>query len=299
MEHISPYFGDGDKMQMLFHFMANQHIILALAKEQAEPIIRGLKAPPEIPAIAQWAHFIRNHDELSLDKLTRAEQDEILTGFNQDKEQVWIFDRGIRRRFPPLVANDPRRLRLAYSLMFTLPGTPVLFYGEEIGLGDDLSQPERNSIRPPMQWSNEANAGFSTAPADKLFRPVISDDTYGYQQVNVIDQRRDPGSLLNWMERAIRIRKECPEFGWGTWSLVETHHPSVLTHRCEWLGGTVLAIHNLSKEACKVTLTLKAEDGKLIDLLGGLQYEVFDDATHTMQLEGYGHYWFRLGEQHL
>lgn len=299
MEHVPPYFGDGDKMQMLFHFMANQHVILALAQEQAEPIVRGLKAPPDIPATGQWAHFIRNHDELSLDKLSDTEQEEILTRFKQDKEQVWIYDRGIRRRFPPLIDNDPQRLRLAYSLMFTLPGTPVLFYGEEIGLGDDLSQPERNSIRPPMQWSGEANAGFSTASADKLIRPVIADDTYGYQQLNVIDQRRDTNSLLNWMERAIRVRKECPEFGWGTWSLIETHHPSVFAHRCEWRGGTVLAVHNLSKKACKVTLELKAEDGKLIDLLGNQRYETIDDVSHYLQLEGYGHYWFRLGEQHL
>lgn len=299
MDHVLPYFGDGDKMQMLFHFMVNQHLMLALAQEQTEPIIQGLKAPPEIPAIAQWAHFIRNHDELSLDKLTDTEQDEILTRFKQDKEQVWIYDRGIRRRFPPLINNDPQRLRLAYSLMFTLPGTPVLFYGEEIGLGDDLSQPERNSIRAPMQWSGEANAGFSTAPYDKLIRPVISDDTYGYQQLNVIDQRRDSNSLLNWMERAIRVRKECPEFGWGTWSLVETHHPSVFAHLCEWRGGRVLAVHNLSKETCKVTLKLKAEDGKLIDLLGDRQYKTIDNTSHCMQLESYGHYWFRLGKQHL
>jgi maltose alpha-D-glucosyltransferase / alpha-amylase len=299
MEHISFYFGEGDKMQMLFSFIVNQQVILALAKEQAEPIIQGLKAPPDIPPTGQWVHFIRNHDELSLDKLSDTEQDEILTRFKQDREQVWIYDRGIRRRFPPLVDNDPQRLRLAYSLMLTLPGTPVLLYGEEIGLGDDLSQPERNAVRPPMQWSGETNAGFSIAAPDQLIRPVISDQTYGYQQLNVINQRRDPNSLLNWMERAIRIRKECPEFGWGTWRQVETHHPSVFAHRCEWQGGTVLAVHNLGKEPCEVKLELKPEDGQLIDLLGDLQNWRVDGASHDLHLEGYGHYWFRIGEYHL
>lgn len=295
MEQVPNYFGDDDKMQMLFSFMVNQHLILALAQEQAEPLIRGLKAPPPIPATGQWAHFVRNHDELSLDKLSKAEQTEILERFHQDREQVWIYDRGIRRRFPPLVDGDPQRLRLAYSLMLTLPGTPVLFYGEEIGLGDDLSQPERNSIRAPMQWSNEANAGFSTAPDDQLIRPVITDQQYGYQQLNVVAQNRDSNSFLNWMERAIRVRKECPEFGWGTWKLIKTDHPSVFAHRCEWQGRAVLAVHNLSSQACQVTLDLATEESdRLVDLLGGKQYQVQDN--HSLQIEGYGYYWFRLGD---
>jgi maltose alpha-D-glucosyltransferase / alpha-amylase len=300
MEHVPPYFGTGDKMQMLFSFMVNQHVMLALAQEQAEPLIRGLKAPPEIPAIAQWAHFIRNHDELSLDKLSDTEQNEILDRFQQDREKVWIFDRGIRRRFPPLVKGDPARLRLAYSLMLTLPGTPVLFYGEEIGMGDDLSQPERNSIRAPMQWSGESNAGFSTAPIDKLIRPVIADETFGYQHVNVMEQRRDPNSFLNWLERAIRIRKECPEFGWGTWKLINTSHPSVFAHRCEWKDGVVLAVHNLSKEACTVTLNLEVEaDHHLIDLLDGQRYKTSEDMLHPIKMQGYGHHWFRISSHNI
>lgn len=299
MEQVPAYFDDGDRMQMLFSFVVNQYLILALAREQVEPLIRGLKAPPAIPALCQWAYFVRNHDELSLDKLSKDEQTEILEKFGQDREQVWIYDRGIRRRFPALVNNDPQRLRLAYSLMLTLPGTPVLFYGEEIGMGDDLSQPERNSIRPPMQWSSEANAGFSRAPAEKLIRPVITDDQFGYQQLNVIDQRRDPESLLNWMERAIRMRKECPEFGWGTWNLIETGQPSVLAHRCEWQGEVVLAIHNFSKTGCTVKLDLSAEaSNRLVDLLGHEQYELVD-GSHQLELAGYGYYWFRLGKPDL
>jgi maltose alpha-D-glucosyltransferase/alpha-amylase len=299
MEAVPHYFGDGDKMQMLFNFMANQYLILALAREEVAPLIEGLKAPPEIPQVGQWAYFVRNHDELSLDKLSDEQQEEILAKFNQDKEKVWIYDRGIRRRFPPMVQGDPRRVRLAYSLMFTMPGTPVLFYGEEIGLGDDLSQDERNSIRPPMQWSGEPNGGFSTAPPDQLFRPVVSDDQFGYKQLNVIDQRRDPSSLLNWMERAIRMRKECPEFGWGDWQIIGTGHPCVFAHRCDWRDGSVMAVHNLSREACTVKLNLKENEDRLIDLLGDRPYHQIEGTSHEVELDGYGYRWFRIGGYHL
>jgi maltose alpha-D-glucosyltransferase/alpha-amylase len=304
MEDVPKYFGDGDKMQMLFSFMVNQYLFLALAREEAAPLIEGLTASPEIPEIGQWAQFIRNHDELSLDKLSSAEQEEILTNFGLDKEKVWIFDRGIRRRFPPIVKNDPRRIRLAYSLMFTLPGTPVIGYGEEIGMGDDLSLEERNSIRTPMQWSGETNGGFSTAPSDKVIRPVISEGEYGYQHLNVIAQRKDNNSLLNWMERAIRMLKECPEFGWGTWRIVETNNPAVLTHCCQWRGGTVIAMHNFAKEACTVGLKLDGlkldeKQPHLIDLLGDQPYEVIEDMADGIRLEGYGYRWLRVGRDHL
>lgn len=299
MEKIPEYFGDGDKMQLLFSFMGNQHLILALAKEEAAPLIDGLKAQPNPPNIGQWAYFVRNHDELTLDKLSAKEQEEILTKFGQDKEQVWIYDRGIRRRFPPLVGGDPRRIRLAYSLMLTLPGTPVLFYGEEIGMGDDLSIEERNSIRTPMQWSAEQNGGFSTAPSDQLVRSVISNEQYGYQQLNAIAQRRDPNSLLNWMERAIRMRKECPEFGWGTWEMIETDNPAVFAHRCQWQKGTVIAIHNLSKTPCTITLALSDDKSCLTNLLEDKLYEPIGQGLSKIQLEGYGYRWLRVGDDHL
>lgn len=287
-------------MQMLFNFIVNQYLVLALAQEKASPIIKALKAQPNIPEIGQWAEFIRNHDELTLDKLSDAEREEIAAKFAPDKEKMWIFNRGIRRRFPPMVDGDPRRLQLAYSLMFTLPGTPVLFYGEELGMGDDLSLDERNTIRTPMQWSSEPNAGFSTAPPDQLIRPVITQEEYGYKHLNVIDQRRVPESLLNWMERAIRMRKECPEFGWGTWQIIDTGNPSVFAHRCEWRNGVVIAVHNLARETCNVTLELKDQDAeRLIDLLGDHPYKPIEGTSHHVQLEGYGYRWFRVGGQHL
>lgn len=299
MENVPKYFGDGDRLQMLFNFMVNQHLLLAIAREDATPLKQGLTAPPPIPEIGQWANFIKNHDEWTLDKLSDAEQDEILTKLGQNKDEVWIFNRGIRRRLPPLVKNDPRRIRLVYSLLFTLPGTPVLFYGEEIGMGDNLALEERSSIRTPMQWSGEPNAGFSPAPASQLVRPVIQDDTYGYEQLNVIKQRRDPDSLLNWMERAIRMRKECPEFGWGDWSILETDHPAVLAHRCQWNDRTVIAVHNFSKDACTITLKLEEDASQLIDLLQDQPYEPIAQDTCEIQLDGYGYRWLRVGGRYL
>jgi maltose alpha-D-glucosyltransferase / alpha-amylase len=301
MEDVPEYFGDGDRMQMLFNFMANQHLILALARESAEPLIAGLNALPPIPATGQWAQFVKNHDEMSLDKLSQAEQEEILTQFQQDKEQVWIYNRGIRRRYPPLVSNDPRRIRLAYSLMLTLPGTPVLYYGEEIGMGDDLSLEERYALRTPMQWSNEPNGGFSTASPDQIIRPVISEGEYGYERLNVMAQRRDPNSLLNWMERAIWMLKECPEIGWGTWQIVETDNPAVFAHCCQWKGREVLLLHNFSKEPCTVNLKeyLKDSTQPLIDLLGDCPYEPLQLRAHGIHLEGYGYRWLRVGGKYL
>jgi maltose alpha-D-glucosyltransferase/alpha-amylase len=300
MDKIADYFGDGDRMQLLFSFMGNQTLTLALAREEAAPLVNGLKTQPQPPDIGQWAYFVRNHDELTLDKLSDEEQNEVLQRFNQDKEQVWIYDRGLRRRFPPLVDNDPRRVRLAYSLMLTLPGTPVLFYGEEIGMGDDLSLEERHAIRTPMQWSDRQNGGFSTASPDELVRSVIDKEPYGYQTLNVIAQRRNPESLLNWMERAIRMRKECPEFGWGTWEIIDTDNPAVFAHCCQWKDGTVIALHNLSRDSCVVTLKLDEDKATcLTDLLEDQPYEAIQEGSHEIELEGYGYRWFRVGDIHL
>lgn len=295
MDKVPDYFGDGDKMQMLFSFVVNQQMMLAFVREQAAPIIAGLTASPAIPETGQWAQFIRNHDELSLDKLSDAEQDEVRAQFAPE-EGMWIYDRGIRRRFPPMVQDDPRRVRLAYSLMFTLPGTPVLFYGEEIGMGEDLSLEERNATRTPMQWSAADNAGFSAA-SEPLVRPVVTQPPFDYQHLNVMNQRRNPDSLLNWMERAIRMRKECPEFGWGSWQIIETNHPSVLAHRCEWREGSVIAVHNLSKIACSISLEFssKTQAQPLTEVFEDQAYEPVPDTASEIALGSYGYRWFRIG----
>lgn len=288
------YFGDGTKLHMLFNFFLNQQLMLALARQQAEPLSKGLCKPPPISETAQWGNFLRNHDELTLDKLDEAQRKEVFQAFGPE-ERMQIYGRGIRRRLPPMLDGDQRRIRLAYSLMFSLPGTPVLRYGEEIGMGDDLSLNERDSVRTPMQWSDEKNGGFSPASEEALIRPVIKDGPYGYKQVNVARQKRDPDSLLNWMERLIRMRKEHPEFGFGHWRIIETGDSAVFAHVCQWQEGTVLAIHNLSAEPRTVTLDLScyAAD-QLIDLLGDKEYRSVVKGTSSIELEDYGFRWFRL-----
>ncbi len=296
VEALSKYFGDGHRMQMLFNFWGNQHLLLALAQETATPLIEAFNELPPIPTTGQWANFIRNHDELSLDQLSSRQQSEIAAVFAPDRETMWIFDRGIRRRFAPMMKGDAQRLRLAYSLLLTLPGTPVINYGEELGMGDNLSLEERDPARTPMQWSNAANGGFSTASIDQLILPVICEGEYSFQHLNVNVQRRNPDSLLNWIERAIRLRKECPEFGWGKWHILETNHLNVFAHRCEWQGGIVVVAHNLAQAACTATMILKEDTGKcLIDLFEDQPDETILNPSHDVDLTGYGYRWFRVG----
>ncbi|XHX76351.1 MAG: alpha-amylase family protein [Stenomitos frigidus ULC029] len=294
---LSRYLGNGDRMQLLFNFWGNQHLFLAMAQGKSAPLVQAFNELPAIPAIGQWANFIRNHDELSLDHLSSEQQNDIATAFAPDREQMWIFDRGIRRRFAPMVKGDPQRLRLTYSLLLTLPGTPVINYGEELGMGDDLTLKERDPARTPMQWSNAIHGGFSTAAVDQLIQPVIAEGEYSYQHLNVNVQRRNPNSFLNWMERAIRLRKECPEFGWGAWQLLETNHPSVFAHRCEWQGGVVIAVHNLGETACTANLILKEDIHQcLIDLFEDQPDETIVGSSHNLHLKGYGYRWFRVGD---
>ncbi len=291
-DKLAIYFGDGDRMHMLFNFWLNQHMFLALARQEAAPICHGLKTLPKIPDVCQWVNFVRHHDELTLSELKEAERQEVFAAF-APKENMQIYGRGIRRRLPPMVKGDRRRIELIYSLLFSLPGTPLVRYGEEIGMGDDLSLEDRNSVRTPMQWSNELNGGFSTASSDALPHPVISQGEYGYQKVNVATQQRQPESLINWMERVIRIRKQCPELGRGNWHILETEEPCVFAHCCEWEGNAVIAIHNLADKECTVTLKLQ-EHKYLIDLFCNCEYEPLDGDSRSIPLSAYGYRWFRV-----
>jgi maltose alpha-D-glucosyltransferase / alpha-amylase len=194
-----------------------------------------------------------------------------------------------------MLGGDSRRLELAYSLLFSLPGTPVLWYGEEIGMGDDLSLPERNTVRTPMQWANEENGGFSTAPAKALLRPVVSTGGLAYQHVNVAAQRRDPKSLLNVIERLIRTRKECPAIGWGTCTILDTKVPAVLAHTCQWEDQTILLLHNLSHEPQVVSLDLtQYECDHLIDLLDDQDSPPVEEGCFETRLSEYGFRWYRV-----
>lgn len=290
---LRQYVGDGDRMHLLFNFYLNQHLFLALVREQAQPIIESLRALPPIPPTCQWANFVRNHDELTLDRLTPQERQEILDAFAPEPN-MRIYGRGIRRRLPPMLNGDRRRMALAYSLMFTLPGTPVLRYGEEIGMGDDLSLRERDSVRTPMQWNDQPHAGFSSATGEDLIYPLIDHGPFRYQCVNVASQQRDPTSFLNTIERMIRTRKECPEFAWGTWQIVDPGTAQVLALRYELEGRTVVTLHNLGRTAQRVRLALGRGALRLIDLLSAQQHALPEGAPYELELEGYGYRWLRL-----
>ena len=288
------YFGDNSRLHMMFNFWLNQHVFLALTTRNAEPIYRAFKDLPQLPSLGQWANFLRNHDEIDLGRLSDEERQAAYADMGPDPS-MQLYDRGIRRRLAPMLGGDQRRLELAFSLLYSLPGTPVLWYGDEIGMGDDLSLPERNAVRTPMQWSPAENGGFSTAEPKRHRRPVVSGGGYGYQHVNVQAQRRDHESLLNAAERLIRTRKECPEFGRGVWHLVKTNEPSVLAHCCQWRGGTVMAVHNLSSEPRAVRLDLNPfEASHLIDLMDDTEADILDDGSYELRLPSYGWYWYRL-----
>jgi maltose alpha-D-glucosyltransferase/alpha-amylase len=230
--------------------------------------------------------FARNHDELTLDKLSQSEREEVFAAFGPDPS-LQLFGRGLRRRLPTMLAGDQDRIRMVYSLVFSLPGTPVLFYGEEIGMPENLEIEGRMSVRSPMQWSRERHAGFSTAPEGaKLVRPV------GDDAANVTEQRRFPDSLLSWMERLIRRRRECPELGWGRPTLLDAGRPAVFAHRCDWAGSTIVAVHNLGERPVTARLELGRE--ALVDLFDHDEIAPKRSGRAEVPLKRYGHRWFRL-----
>lgn len=287
------YFGDGrDGLNMMFNFFANQHLFYALAAGDARPLEQALEATRKIPDAAQWAVFLRNHDELDIERLPEARRAKVFERFGPDPT-MQLYQRGIRRRLASML-GDRRHIELANSAMFGLPGSPVLRYGDEIGMGEDLSLKERDAVRTPMQWSSERNAGFSTAR--RLVHPVISKGPYGYQAVNVDAQRRDPGSLLNWMIKMIRVRKECPEIGWGEWVALPTGLNGVLALCYSWRSNRVVVIHNFSREPQEVTLRIDGDDGdRLINLLDTDDSHSGKSGKHRIALPAYGYRWYRVG----
>ena len=289
------FFGDedGDELHMVLSFVINQAMYLSLARGDATPLRDALAALPEIPEDCQWANFVRNHDELTLDKLAEDERAEVFAAFGPE-EELQLYGRGLRRRLPTMVGGDERRIRMLYSLAFALPGTPVLFYGEEIGMAENLEIPGRYSVRAPMQWSADRHGGFSTAEdADALCRPVVAAEGWGPDRVNVAAQRRDPGSLLNWMERLVRRRRECPELGWGRTEVLDAGQSAVLCHRADWDGSTVLALHSFADRRLDARVALEPEVVQAVDLFDG-ENATPADGTLTVPLDPYGARWFRL-----
>ncbi|MEV6344984.1 alpha-amylase family protein [Actinoplanes sp. NPDC051851] len=289
--------GSGNRIHMLFDFMLNARMVLALAREDPEPIIDALRSTPKLPAGGQWATFLRNHDEIDLSRLTAEQRDDVFARFGPD-EDMQLYGRGIRRRLAPMLGNDRRRLELAYALQFSLRGTPVLRYGEEIGMGDDLALEGRDSIRTPMQWSALPNGGFSTADPEKLIRPVVTDGDFGYERVNVTRQRHDASSLLSWFERMIRTLREAPEVGNGTCAYVDVPAPhGLLVHRADDVTGTMLFLHNLGTERCVVDLQELAGEAVLPnDVLADREY-ADPGKLDALTVEGYGYRWIRLRKQ--
>jgi maltose alpha-D-glucosyltransferase / alpha-amylase len=290
------YFGDdGERMHMMFNFQVNQHLFYALAAADTRPLKKAMIATKKRPATAQWGLFLRNHDELDLGRLTEQQRQIVFDAFGPDKG-MQLYDRGIRRRLAPMLGGDRRRIELAYSLLFTLPGTPVMRYGDELGMGDDLSLKERDCARTPMQWSDEPHAGFTKH--EKPTCPVISEGPYGFEHVNAAIQRRYPDSLLNWTERIIRMRKEVPEVGWGDFEVISTRNPAILVTRYDWRNNSVLFVHNFDAEPQEIAFAAggEGEHGDvLVNLLGTEHSHAGEDGKHRFVIEGYGYRWYRVG----
>ncbi len=290
------YFGrSGDRLHMMFNFQVNQNLFYALAACDWRPLRKALEATRPSPQSAQWGMFLRNHDELDLGRLTQEQRQAVFDAFGPEPG-MQLYGRGIRRRLAPMLQGDRRRIELAYSLMFTLPGTPVLRYGDELGMGDDLTLPERQCARTPMQWSNEPNAGFTKN--EKPILPVIDTGPFGYTYVNAARQRRDPNSMLNWTERIVRMRKEVPEIGWGDFEVLRTRDVAVLAIRYDWRNNSVLFVHNFASTPREVLIAVGAcgEDGRvLVNLLSEDHSQAPPDGKHRLMLEAYGYRWFRVG----
>ena len=293
-EESLKYFGEeGERLQLMLNFPVNQRLFYALATADVDPLVWALEQTWKRPRNAQWVQFLRSHDELDLGRLSDEQREQVFAAFGPQK-QMQLYDRGIRRRLTPMLGGDRRRLELAFSLLFSLPGTPMMQYGDEIGMGDNLRLPERECARTPMQWSADRHGGFSRAK--KIVRPAIDDEHYGYERVNVAAQRRDPGSLLNWTERVIRARKECPEIGWGEFTVLRTNVPEVLVMRYDWRDTSLVTLHNFSSRTQTVKLKVGCKhDDLLVEVFGEHHSRVRNDGTHHIRLKEYGWRWYRVG----
>jgi len=253
-EDVRPYFGDGDEFHIAFHFPVMPRIYMALRKEDKTPLVWILNRTPSIPEECQWVIFLRNHDELTLEMVTEEERQWMWQEFAPQPRMR--LNLGIRRRLAPLLDNDRRKIELANSLLFTLPGSPIIYYGDEIGMGDDIHLPDRNGVRTPMQWDNDHNAGFSSAPPDKLYAPIIQAQPYGVQWVNVAEQRTKPDSLWHSLQRMIAVRKAHASFGWGDLAWVETGSAAVAAYQRNYRDEHLLILNNLSQHAQPLNIEL-------------------------------------------
>ena len=290
---VRAYFGNGDECHMAFHFPLMPRMFMAVRLEDRKPIVDALDRTPPIPALCQWGTFLRNHDELTLEMVTMDERDYMYDEFAKDARAK--LNIGIRRRLAPLMESDRRRIELLNGMLMSLPGTPIIYYGDEIGMGDNIYLGDRNGVRTPMQWNGGWNAGFSGADPERLYSALISNPLYGYQVVNVESQRRSEHSLLSWMKQVIRVRKSTRVFSRGTMEMLHPLNHRVLGYVREFEGEKILVVSNLSSQAQAAELDLRRWKGAVpIEMFGGNPFPRVGDLPYLLTLGPYQFYWFRL-----
>jgi maltose alpha-D-glucosyltransferase/alpha-amylase len=290
---VVEYFGSGDECHMAFHFPVMPRIFMAVRREQRYPISEIMAQTPAIPDNCQWGIFLRNHDELTLEMVTDEERDYMYTEYAQDPRMKANI--GIRRRLAPLLDNSRDQMELFTALLLSLPGSPVLYYGDEIGMGDNIYLGDRDGVRTPMQWTPDRNAGFSQTDPQRLYLPVIMDPVYGYQVINVEAQMRSSTSLLQWTRRMIDVRKRHPTFGMGNFEELGSSNPSVLAFVRIFGDDVVMCVNNLSRFAQPVELDLRRFEGRTpLELIGGVRFPRIGELSYLLTLPGHGFYWFQL-----
>jgi maltose alpha-D-glucosyltransferase/alpha-amylase len=292
---VVDYFGDSDECHMCFNFPLMPRMFMALRRAQRHPITEILAQTPDVPEGCQWGIFLRNHDELTLEMVTDEERDYMWNEYAKDPRMK--LNIGIRRRLAPLVDNDRRVMELFHAMLFSLPGSPILYYGDEIGMGDNIFLGDRDGVRTPMQWSPDRNAGFSRADFAQLYSAPLMDPVYGYQALNVEGELRDPSSLLHWLQRMLQVRKRHPLFGIGSFEVLSAENPSVLAYIRELGDDVVLCVNNLSRFAQPVELSLQRFEGRTpIELLGRVPFPRIGELPYLLTLGPYGFYWFQIVE---
>ncbi|MGI8690606.1 MAG: maltose alpha-D-glucosyltransferase [Thermomicrobiales bacterium] len=292
---VIAYFGNGDEFHMAFHFPLMPRIFMAIRREERMPIVEIMEQTPDIPELCQWGMFLRNHDELTLEMVTDAERDYMYYEYAKDPRMK--INIGIRRRLAPLAENGRRQIELLNSILLSMPGSPILYYGDEIGMGDNYYLGDRNGVRTPMQWSSDRNGGFSRADPARLYSPAIMDPVYGFQSINVEAQERTPTSLLNWIKRLIRVRKKYPAFGRGSLEFLGGGNPKVLTYIRQYEGQTLLIVLNLSRFVQCAEVDLSRFIGtQPVELIGETHFPAITDRPYFFTLGPHAFYWFRLDE---
>ena len=290
---VVPYFGDGDECHMAFNFPVMPRMFMALRREDRTPIVEIMNRTPKIPDTAQWGLFLRNHDELTLEMVTDEERDYMYEEYAKDPRMK--LNLGIRRRLAPLLDNGRDEMELLHAILFSLPGSPVLYYGDEIAMGDNVYLGDRDGVRTPMQWTGDRNAGFSRADFAQLYAPPLMDPVYGFQAVNIEAQLRTPTSLLRWLKRFIALRKEHPVFGLGDYLPLEPSNPKVFAHIRTYEEDVVLCVHNVARSAQAVELDLSAYEGRWPrEMLGRTRFPRIGELPYLLTLAPRGWFWFLL-----